>query len=197
MGIKTTTYLDDIKQTYPEIYQELIAFVTSPDTTLPQAAKKFHLQLNQGEEQLLSKLKYYSKKYGWKQEIPEVYRDAAQLDEKKPEDVSKLSPDDIKLLEDFRSGVIGFDVIQKEVALRAFAKVLADPSAVSVADWLKSELVKIKKDELTLKQDQMEKSFNKLFGGFFTPVCPHCGKPLFQEGETAEQNNNEPQSLPA
>ena len=89
------------------------------------------------------------------------------------------------MLEGLRDGTADFGKVQREVAARAFEKILRDPKALKVKDWLTSELIKIKKEESQAKIGAMEVFVRKLFSGSLPTTCPHCGHLLFQEGEIA------------
>lgn len=95
----------------------------------------------------------------------------------------ELTVDEEGLLEGLRDGTADFGKVQREVAARAFEKILRDPKALKVKDWLTSELIKIKKEESQAKIGMMEVFVRKLFSGNLPTNCPHCGHPLFQEGE--------------
>lgn len=90
---------------------------------------------------------------------------------------NELTDDDIALLEKFKNRELGFDEMHRELAIRAFKKILLDPKAIKVRDWLQSELVKIKKDENTKQADAMKNLFDGFFSGLMPQeICPHCGK---------------------
>lgn len=108
-----------------------------------------------------------------------------QTDELPPEERS-LSADEEALLEGLRNGTADFGKVQREVAARAFEKILRDPKALKVKDWLTSELIKIKKEESQAKIGMMEVFVRKLFSGRLPTNCQHCGRPLFQEGEVLD-----------
>jgi len=95
----------------------------------------------------------------------------------------ELTEDEMELLEGLRNGSTDFDKVQREVAARAFEKILRDPKALKVKDWLTSELIKIKKEESNAKIGAMEVFVRKMFSGTLPNICPHCGHPIFQEGE--------------
>lgn len=111
----------------------------------------------------------------------------------------ELTDEEIQLLEDFKNGTVGYDRVQKELAARVFKKILTNPEAISVRDWLQSELVKLKQDETTKQRDALVKFINALFGGFIPSiVCPHCKKStiirtealgdILDESKSAENN---------
>lgn len=88
-----------------------------------------------------------------------------------------LSEIDEKLLEDYAEGKIGFDQIQKEMAVRMFKKVLSGKTDIKVADWLRSESVKMRKDATEKQKESMEIFIDTLFSGIIpSPICPHCGE---------------------
>ena len=113
--------------------------------------------------------------------------------EKKVE--GELSDEELKLLERFRNGDMGFNEMQKEVAIRVFEKILKNPESIKVKDWLQSELVKIKKEESQAKIGALETFVRKLFSGNLPTHCTKCGSALFLEGEVI-QNHAEPELNP-
>ena len=61
---------------------------------------------------------------------------------------------------------------------------MQNPELLKVNDWLKSEIIKIQREELSMKKEQMEMSWAMLFGKFqFTRFCPHCGHDLFPDSD--------------
>jgi len=105
----------------------------------------------------------------------------------------ELTEEESQLLEDFKNGTVGYDRIQKELATRVFKKILMNPEAVNVRDWLQSELVKLKQDETTKQRDALAKFINALFGGFIPSIiCPHCKKSTIVRTEALGDILDEP-----
>lgn len=122
---------------------------------------------------------------GARYETPEenrTRRSSARRVTPEPVEIRELSLEETKLLEGLRDGTADFGAVQREVAARAFEKILRDPRALKVKDWLTSELIKIKKEESQAKIGAMEVFVRKMFSGNLPLNCPHCGYMLFQEG---------------
>ena len=119
---------------------------------------------------------------------------------KKPESSKKrieriLSQEEKDLLDRFAKGEIGFEEMQKEVAKRAFKKILLYPDDIQLKDWLQSELVKIKKEESRVKMTYLETFVRKMFSGQLPTHCKNCGHQLFMEGEVEDVKSDESQNL--
>ena len=93
-----------------------------------------------------------------------------------PQPNDGLTEEDLILLERFKDKKLGFDEMHRELAIRAFKKILQNPKEVKVRDWLQSELISIKKDEMSKQSDAMKAFVDGLFSGFIPPEnCPNCG----------------------
>lgn len=114
----------------------------------------------------------------------------------KNEEESELTAQEVALIEGLRSGSTSFDTVQREVAARAFEKILKNPSSLKVKDWLQSELIKIKKEESQAKIGAMEVFLRKMFSGNLPTHCAKCGTPLFQEGQLLNESNTNPDIFP-
>ena len=114
----------------------------------------------------------------------------------KHEEEKDLTEDELKLIEGLRDGSTSFDTVQREVASRAFEKILRNPSSLKVKDWLQSELIKIKKEESQAKIGAMEVFLRKMFSGNLPTNCSKCGAPLFAvsaiEGTIVHESNPNP-----
>jgi hypothetical protein len=116
--------------------------------------------------------------------------------EKHEEDIGELTQQEQSLIEGLRDGSTSFDTVQREVASRAFEKILRNPSSLKVKDWLQSELIKIKKEESQAKIGMMEVFLRKMFSGSLPTNCAKCGTPLFQEGTIVHEPITNPDILP-
>ena len=111
------------------------------------------------------------------------------------ENETELTDSEKALIEGLRDGSTSFDTVQREVASRAFEKILRNPSSLKVKDWLQSELIKIKKEESQAKIGAMEVFLRKMFSGNLPMNCAKCGAPLFQpviEGTVVHEPNQNP-----
>ena len=95
---------------------------------------------------------------------------------------SELTPEDLELLERFKKGEVEFDEASRVIATIAFEKILATPGSIQVRDWLQSELVKIKRQELSEKNNWAMEMINRMFMGKLPPRnCTKCGNPFIQD----------------
>lgn len=96
---------------------------------------------------------------------------------------TELTQEDIELLERFRKGHLSFGEMQRELAARAFAKILKSPDSIHIRDWLQSEMIKIKRSELGERTRALEEAVSKLFGGHLPEKCSNCGYPLWESSK--------------
>lgn len=97
-------------------------------------------------------------------------------------DSNELTPQELELLERFEKGELGFDEMQRQLAVRAFAKILKNPDSIQIRDWLQSELLKIKQQELADRNNFATELMNRMFSGHLPPKnCIKCGNPFIQE----------------
>lgn len=111
---------------------------------------------------------------------------------KQHEEETELTSQEVSLIEGLRDGSTSFDTVQREVASRAFEKILRNPSSLKVKDWLQSELIKIKKEESQARIGAMEVFLRKMFSGNLPTQCMKCGTPLFQEGIVLDESKPNP-----
>lgn len=97
---------------------------------------------------------------------------------------SDLTGEDLELIGKFRKGNLSFNEMQRELAARAFEKILRNPESVHVRDWLQSEMVKIKKSELSERTAALEHFVGRLFGGYLPDKCSNCNHPLWEKPQT-------------
>lgn len=101
---------------------------------------------------------------------------------------AELTSQDLELLDRFERGELGFDEMQRQLAVRAFAKILKNPDSIHIRDWLQSELLKIKQQEIADKSSKAMELVNRMFAGCLPPeICPDCGKRLW--GDTRTQTS--------
>jgi len=91
----------------------------------------------------------------------------------------KLTDDEVIFLEKFKNGEVDFEEAQRQFAYRVLKKIMTHPELLKASDWLRSEVVKIKREELSVKKENLERAWQALFSGFMPPTkCPHCGGSL-------------------
>lgn len=91
----------------------------------------------------------------------------------------ELTPKENKLLKDIAAGKVSMEDASRIIAAKAFEKILKDPTAISFNNFLQSELLKIRKDEVESKNSMALELMNRMFAGQLPTVCPHCGKNMF------------------
>lgn len=97
-------------------------------------------------------------------------------------DSTELNPQELELLERFEKGELGFDEMQRQLAVRAFAKILKNPDSIQIRDWLQSELLKIKQQELAERNNWATELMHRMFSGHLPPKkCVKCGHSFIQE----------------
>jgi len=102
-----------------------------------------------------------------------------------------LTSEDTELLRRFREGSVDFDEASRIIATKAFERILRNPSSVQVRDWLQSELIRIKKQEMDDKNNWAMELINRMFAGALPPKnCVNCGHPFIEETKTKELNTN-------
>ena len=89
---------------------------------------------------------------------------------------NNLSNEEVDLLKRFREGSVDFEEASRIIATKVLEKILQNPGTVQVRDWLQSELIRIKKQELDAKNNYAMELINRLFAGNLPPQnCPQCG----------------------
>lgn len=176
------------KEKNPELYEEFIAYLKSH--TLIETADKYYNVFGKTQAQMRQNLGVWNTKYKLREEKKEVPDNFKQVKDIPPApinpqqvveqpDGSVLTIEEIAFLDKFKNGEITFEEIQREFAYRVLKKVLSDPRLLKASDWLKSEVIKIQREELSMKKEQMERAWGMIFGGFkFPKYCPQCGHDL-------------------
>jgi hypothetical protein len=156
-----------LKREQPELHAEMVQWMA--DHTLEEAANHIAEKLQMDGKQMYYKMRVWKKQYNiGKQEV--VIK--APIDK----DYEKLTSDEITFLEKFKKNEISFEDAQRELAVRVLKKILLNPELLKVSDWLKSETIKLQREELSLKKEHMEKAWGLIFGKFdFPKLCPSCG----------------------
>lgn len=182
----THTKLDLFKAENPKIYEQMVAYLQSH--TFADTAQEYCSYFQMKPSTLMNNLRTWNKKL----HLREDNSDQTALQKTTPAmDIVSANPnlpavnddglseDEVKFLTKFREGDLSFEEVQREFAYRVFKKIMVDPRLLKASDWLKSEVVKIQREELSMKKEQMERAWGIIFGGFKIPKnCPNCGHDL-------------------
>lgn len=165
------SYIESLRTERPELYDEFVAYVQ--DHTYEEVAEAFADRFGMDASQLNARLPVWNRQFGLRK--PKVLEPPAG---NKPGE-KDLTDEEKEFLRKFQNGEISFEQAQHQLAYRVLEKILRNPDLLKVADWLKSEVIKIKREELSMKKEYMERSWGMLFGGFLIPkLCPKCGHDL-------------------
>lgn len=93
----------------------------------------------------------------------------------------KLTKDEKEFLEKLKTGTADLEETSRFVAVRVFENMLKNPDKFYYADFIKTELLKVKKDESVIKEAFAKALIGKMFAGQLPTHCPHCGKSLIKE----------------
>lgn len=109
--------------------------------------------------------------------------------EAEPEKLSKSEKD---LLKRLGEGTVTIDEASKVIAVKVFEKMLKYPFLLSYTDFIKTELLKVKKEETAIKESWAKGLLVHLLRGKLPPThCPKCGhnisKDYILEGEILTQ----------
>lgn len=167
------------KRTNPEGYNEMLVHLR--DNTVAATAYAFAERMGEEPEVLNKKLQLFSAKQKVKSDPTAVNKMLVRGDGllTQPKKLTladqDLDTEELAFLEKFRSGELDFEEAQRMLAFKVFTRILQDPTQLKAADWLRSELVKIKREEMSMKKEEMERSWAMIFGGFMIPDrCPRC-----------------------
>lgn len=93
-----------------------------------------------------------------------------------------LTPGERKLLKRFENGEVTLDEVSRKIATLAFKNILENPASVKYADFLKTELLKIKQEEGKFKEAWGKELLQRVFSGKLPPhTCPKCGHSLMEK----------------
>jgi hypothetical protein len=103
----------------------------------------------------------------------------------------KLSAKEKQLIKDIAEGKVDLEDASRVIASKAFEKLLKFPDSASFTNFIQSELLKLKRQELTDKNTWAMELVNRMFNGVLPPrICPSCGEVLVKlpvlEGEVIE-----------
>ncbi|MCK9370712.1 hypothetical protein M0R04_12455 [Candidatus Dojkabacteria bacterium] len=106
----------------------------------------------------------------------------------------KLTTKEKKLIQDIADGKVDLESASRVIASKAFEKLLKFPDSASFTNFIQSELLKLKRQELTDKNTWAMELVNRMFNGVLPPrVCPKCGEVLVKlpvlEGEIIEDES--------
>ncbi len=151
------------------------------DNTIAATAYEFAEIMGEEPEKLIPKLTVFSAKNKIKAESSAaealLVRGSGLITQPKKLTLGDqdLNTEELEFLEKFRSGELDFEEAQRMLAYKVFTRILQDPTQLKAADWLRSELVKIKREEMSMKKEEMERAWAMIFGGFMIPdACPRC-----------------------
>lgn len=102
----------------------------------------------------------------------------------------KLTQEELKLLDRFKKGEVSLEEASRVVAVKVFEKMLRNPEDVRFVDFFRSELLKIKHQEVEDRNVHAMEVINRLFAGQLPPRhCPSCGYDVFKmASEPSPQN---------
>lgn len=87
-----------------------------------------------------------------------------------------------RLLRRFENGEVTLDEVSRKIATLAFKNILENPASVKYADFLKTELLKIKQEEGKFKEAWGKELLQRVFSGKLPPhQCPKCGHSLMEK----------------
>ena len=188
----------ELKTATPELLRDLVNDARSKGIVF--TANKYCNRVHVASDKLANLIRGWKMTFRWDSDDFDLEKLEAPKRQKKSEvvpygDTAKIIPlpsdgglaltdAESEFLERYKKGEIGFEEVQREFAYRVLKKVMQNPELLKVNDWLKSEIIKIQREELSMKKEQMEMSWAMLFGKFqFTRFCPHCGHDLFPDSD--------------
>lgn len=130
---------------------------------------------------------------GKKNQYAENAKDKANARKEAYEGI-RLTPKEKKLIQDIADGKVDLETASRVIASKAFEKLLKFPDSASFTNFIQSELLKLKRQELTDKNTWAMELVNRMFNGVLPPrVCPKCGEVLVKlpvlEGEIIEDES--------
>lgn len=170
-------------------------------------AEKWHDIIGMSFEGLYKRLK---KLVGTKknlletQETPEPLTRQEKKFEKQVEKTErKLTKEEKIFLKKLATGEASLEDASKFVAVRTFEKMLRNPDDFKFIDFFRTELLKIKRDEVGIKETWAKEIIGRMFAGQLPPSnCPHCGKSVIPDKKLipileGELTGESPSSIPS
>ncbi len=95
----------------------------------------------------------------------------------------KLSKDDLDFLDRLSRGEVSLDETSRMVAVKVFRRMLENPDDVRFIDFFRTELLRMKHEEIREKELWGKEIIARFFlGGKLPPkYCPHCGEPTLSD----------------
>lgn len=127
------------------------------------------------------------------------------FESKKKEKINKngertISRGEKMLLNRFENGEVSIDEVSRKIARIAFENILANPASVKYADFIKTEMLKLKQEEGKFKEAWGKELLQRVFAGKLPPaICPNCGYSFMSKSHSVEGEvviTDEPESLP-
>ena len=105
----------------------------------------------------------------------------------------RLTEDEKRFLKQLKTGEASLDEASRFVAVRTFEQMLKNPDQFRFIDFFRTELLKIKRDEVGIKETWAKELIGRMFAGKLPPPnCPNCGHPFMEskieEGEVIHGN---------
>lgn len=104
-----------------------------------------------------------------------------------------------ELLNRFEEGAVTLEEVSRKIARIAFENILSNPGSVKYADFIKTELLKLKQEEGKFKEAWGKELLQRVFAGKLPPpVCPSCGYSFMSKTHSVEGEllTDEPANLP-
>lgn len=97
----------------------------------------------------------------------------------------ELTLEEKDLLARLSKGEVSFEEVSRVVAVKVFEKMLKNPDDFQYIDFFRTELLKIKQEETSIKETWAKELIGRTFAGKL-PLrdCPNCGHSLLPEGNT-------------
>lgn len=93
----------------------------------------------------------------------------------------KLTPKEKQLIKDIADGKVDMEAASRVIASKAFEKLLKFPDSASFTNFIQSEMLKLKKQELSDRNTWAMELVNRMFNGELPPrLCPNCGHEIIK-----------------
>lgn len=100
----------------------------------------------------------------------------------------ELTQAEQELLKRFERGDVDLEEASRVVASRVFEKILRNPDQLKYIDFFRTELLKIKEQESTNRNNWATELMNRMFSGHLPPRnCPKCGYEIVKLSENIPQ----------